>query len=242
MATVVARRRSGEGLIRQRADGRWEARIRLGLHRRSIYGRTEQDVRLELTKLLADRDAGRPVIRRTVQVGPWLRRWVESHPVRETSRAQYRYVIERYLVPELGRVRLADLRKIHIEEAFERIADRPKARGQGRISAGTVAAAHRALSAGLSAAVENDLLAYNVARRVHPPRTEREIVPPGPDAIDGRFEALAGEELAPLFLLLRWSGCRLGAGRNSLPTQLQNDGLTGGAWASCPRPPRRRDR
>jgi hypothetical protein len=46
----------GEGLIRQRPDGRWEARLDLGWQggkrvRKTLYGRTWEDVRNKLDDL-----------------------------------------------------------------------------------------------------------------------------------------------------------------------------------------------
>lgn len=62
---------SGAGSIRQRPDGRWEARVTVGSNpgtgkpiRRSIYGDTQAAVRKEMTAVLRDVDRGptrRPV-------------------------------------------------------------------------------------------------------------------------------------------------------------------------------------
>jgi hypothetical protein len=58
------RRAHGEGNIRQRPDGRWEARITVGYNpngtrrRKSVYGKTQAEVRRELNKLASRRDAG----------------------------------------------------------------------------------------------------------------------------------------------------------------------------------------
>ena len=55
------RRSNGEGSIKQRADGRWEARYSLGFNpktgkpvRKSIYGKTRKEVRDKLIKTLAE--------------------------------------------------------------------------------------------------------------------------------------------------------------------------------------------
>lgn len=56
---------SGAGSIRQRPDGRWEARVTVGSNpgtgkpiRRSIYGDTQAAVRKEMTAVLRDVDRG----------------------------------------------------------------------------------------------------------------------------------------------------------------------------------------
>ena len=56
---------SGGGSIRQRADGTWEARITLGTNpgtgkplRKSIYGKTQKEVRQKMQKALVELDEG----------------------------------------------------------------------------------------------------------------------------------------------------------------------------------------
>src|SRR5271166_5633789 len=56
----------GEGTFRKRADGRWEARLRVGTQdgkrrRISVYGRTRAEVRDRLAKLQHDRARSLPV-------------------------------------------------------------------------------------------------------------------------------------------------------------------------------------
>jgi integrase len=50
----MARRGNGEGTITRRKDGRWEARYYVptvnGTKRKTLYGRTQAEVRVKLTK------------------------------------------------------------------------------------------------------------------------------------------------------------------------------------------------
>ena len=58
-AGKVARRGSGEGTVRQRADGRWEARLRLANgERQSIFARTQHDAIAKLRAKRDEQDAG----------------------------------------------------------------------------------------------------------------------------------------------------------------------------------------
>ena len=58
--TMAAKRRGhGEGTIKQRADGLWEARVSLeGGKRRSFYGKTRREAQDKLRGALRDIDAG----------------------------------------------------------------------------------------------------------------------------------------------------------------------------------------
>ena len=53
------------GSIRQRPDGRWEARVTIGTNpatgkpvRKSLYGSTQKEVKQKMTALLSDLDKG----------------------------------------------------------------------------------------------------------------------------------------------------------------------------------------
>ena len=55
----------GGGTIRQRPDGRWEARYTLGIDhgtgkkiQKSVYGKTQKEVRQKLTAITAEIDEG----------------------------------------------------------------------------------------------------------------------------------------------------------------------------------------
>ena len=72
MARADARRefyfmakKSAAGSIRQRPDGRWEARVTVGTNpgtgkpiRRSLYGNTQKEVRQKMTTVLRELDSG----------------------------------------------------------------------------------------------------------------------------------------------------------------------------------------
>ncbi|MEO2089760.1 MAG: site-specific integrase, partial [Gemmataceae bacterium] len=72
------KRGRGEGLIRQRTDGSWEARVSLGYdtdgkrQQRSVYGKTKADVQEKLRKLQNDAAGGQLAEPASVTVGQYL--------------------------------------------------------------------------------------------------------------------------------------------------------------------------
>ena len=63
MARKSTRNAQGSGTIRQRSDGRWEARYTVGRDpgtgkqiQRSVYGATQQEVRKKLAQVTTDID------------------------------------------------------------------------------------------------------------------------------------------------------------------------------------------
>ena len=76
------RRGTGEGSIRRRSDGRWEARLDLGWRdgerrRKSVYGRTRAEVAAKLRKAQGQVDSGLPIGDKRLTVADLLQRWLD---------------------------------------------------------------------------------------------------------------------------------------------------------------------
>lgn len=76
----------GTGSIRQRPDGRWEARVTVGTNpgtgkpiRRSIYGETQAAVRKEMTSVLREVDRGTYQTPNKITVKEWLKIWLDTY-------------------------------------------------------------------------------------------------------------------------------------------------------------------
>ena len=181
--TKKARRGRAEGSIFERADGRWSAEVSLGYDgngkrvRKTVYGSTKAEVAEKLRKLQAEHDAGRLVETEKVTSGEYLTRWLHNtarNKVGVQTWERYRQLVELYLVPILGGVKLSKLAPLHIEQcysAMERGApDRKKASAPTRKGAGVI------LSAALKHAVRIKLIPFNPAADVVKARpAEREM-------------------------------------------------------------------
>src|SRR2546421_11169052 len=103
----------GEGTIRQRADGRWEARLRdQGAGQRSFYGSTRREVQLKLLEGRRDRDRGKAHTTSRLTVERFLRQWLEDvarQRVRPQTFKRYRELVTAHLIPALGRIALDKL-------------------------------------------------------------------------------------------------------------------------------------
>jgi hypothetical protein len=122
-------RRNGEGSIRQRKDGRWEARVFVfttdgGEVRRSIYGATWEEVHAEMTRLKADSIGGVRLPATGQTVGEFLEYWlveIAAHRVRPSTLASYRWLSTRYIVPYLGTKKLARVRPSDVRTFLNRL-------------------------------------------------------------------------------------------------------------------------
>lgn len=85
MAQKTTRNAQGGGTIRQRTDGRWEARYTLGINpstgkqiQKSIYGKTQKEVRQKLQKICTEIDEGTYSEPQKMTLEQWLTVWEKS--------------------------------------------------------------------------------------------------------------------------------------------------------------------
>lgn len=201
------RRGSGEGSIFQRRDGRWCASISLPTgSRRFLYARTRVEVAAKLNAALASIAAGQVPPSGHEKTRAYLDRWLEAirDTVRGTTLADYRYTVGAYLPPELGRVRLVQLRPDQIQAAYSKLRD------QGR-SPATVRRLHVVLRRALGQAERWGLVARNPAALAEPPRSPRFHFRVLTAEEARRFLAVARDDpLEALYVLALTTGMRRG--------------------------------
>src|SRR5689334_4398815 len=109
---MAGKRANGEGSVRKRTDGRWEAMVTLPTgKRKSFYGKTRAEASAALTTALRDLAQGAPVVAEKQTVGEYLTAWLEgaAHGLAPRSATRYRSHIALNIAPALGRIRLAKL-------------------------------------------------------------------------------------------------------------------------------------
>lgn len=117
----MAKRSNGEGMIRQRADGRWESRIMIGYKDngkpdyKSIYGKTKKEAREKLKQFLDDRASGIDASHNYIFCD-WSEIWFEHHQdnITATTQENYRYTL-RILNDYFGLRKLSDIKPYDVE-------------------------------------------------------------------------------------------------------------------------------
>ncbi len=89
MAKTRKRQANGQGYIQQRPDGRWEAQVSLPpdpitakLRRKSIYGKTQEEVAKKLRLAAVEVDNGAYIEPSKITVGQWLDTWTDEYCAR----------------------------------------------------------------------------------------------------------------------------------------------------------------
>ncbi len=213
------RRVKGEGSVRQRRDGSWEAAFDLGVgpdgkrRRRYFRGPTEKaalDLRREFEASLA---RGAPAASARLTVSQWIERWLDG-PVaasvavgqRAPSTAKsYRFLYAAYLEPTLGAVRLERLSTADVDQLVSTLAT-------AGYKPNTIRLARACLRTALNAAVVEGVLTRNpvehsVAPRVATTKHRRTLTIEEARRLLG---SLGEEPLGPLIELALWTGMRRG--------------------------------
>ncbi len=121
------RNAQGSGTIRQRKDGTWEARYTTGVNpktgkqmQKSVYAKTEKEVRKKLTAILSSIDQGTYMEPEKIKVSAWCDLWLKDYvgSVKKTTLEQYRYQIETYIKPSIGAVKLPALTSPIIQKMY----------------------------------------------------------------------------------------------------------------------------
>jgi integrase len=206
---------NGEGSVRskRRSDGRWEARYTAMVDgawkRRSVFGRTREEVGKKLRDALKARDDGTtPTAGGKLTIGHFLDDWIVGveATLKPRTAAGYRQLIRDHLKPALGGVVLARLRPEQVQKMYGDMLRRGS-------SPKTISNVAGVLHVSLQQALRWRLINSNVASLVHAPRREKPTyqVLNGAEvrqllaAADG-----AADPLAPMWALALGTGMRQG--------------------------------
>ena len=207
----MGRRGNGEGSIRKRKDKRWEGRYSVqtsdGPQQKTVYGKTRKEVSEKLTEVMAGRDKGLVFDAGKLTVGEFLERWLKdvvkpsaSHRTYSTNAQQ----IRDHMVPTLGRIKLKNLRKVHVDRLYREKLD-------AGLSPSTVRRVHAVLHKALEEAVKGDLIPRSPAAHANKPKVKQEEIEPLNASQAAAFlNAAKGDRFEALYVLCLMCGLRQG--------------------------------
>lgn len=207
------KRANGEGSVFKRKDGSWAGALSYRdqdgrAKRRTVYGRTQTEVRAKLKEARQRLDAGAPVTDSSVTLAVWIEEWIakalEASERKRATKDLYATVARAHLSPTLGHLSLERLRPSDVEALIV------GKRAAGK-SASTVRTVYTVLRAALDVAVRDGLLHRNVRASVHRPVAERkEAGYLSAEQAQRLLQALSGDRLDVLYRLMLASGLRRG--------------------------------
>lgn len=210
------------GHIRQRGPNAWELSIFVGRDGQgkkaykwfTVHG-GRKDAERELRKILRDMDTNSFVDPSKMTVGEYLERWLTDYAaikVAGTTFQRYESVVRHHLVPDLGAIRLSQLKPLDIQRVYAQwLRGGRKDKREGGLTAQTVHHHHTILKGALRQAVRWQLIGLNPAEAVEPPtpnRRERQTYTAG--QVNAILEAARGDVMYMPILLAVTTGMRRG--------------------------------
>jgi integrase len=212
------RRQRGTGSIRER-NGRYQARYSyingLGKRRqRAATFNTRTDARGWLNGRLAEIGSGRVTDAGGLTVGEYLTDWLGSLGVQQLEAATvswYRSAVERHIIPALGRLKLAKLSAVQLENFLAEKAESGRLDGKGGLGPASVRRLQVTLHKSLDAAVRKGLLPMNPVDLADKPKVPARDVTEDvwtPEQMSAFLESTRTDRLAPLWHLACMTGLR----------------------------------
>lgn len=205
----MKRNAKGNGSVRQRADGTWEARCYINGKRQSFYGDRQTDVLKKMREALKRQDDGIFFDPKSSTMTQWLDEWLEQYAkpeIKLTSYETYKIRIESHIKPYLGKIKLNALNPTHVQGFYNHL------RNDSKLSAKTIKNIHGILHKALQQAVKNHHIGFNPCDSCTLPRLEKKEINPLTEAEMEMFlkEISHGEPLKDLFTVALFTGMREG--------------------------------
>ena len=242
---------SGSGTIRQRPDGTWEGRLTVGSDpgtgrpvRKSIYGKTQTEVRKKMTATQRAIDNGTYRAPDKTTVSEWLDTWMETFcaaKVKPLTYSSYAVAIKKHIKPSIGALRLQAVRGIHVQRLYNGMTTTG-------LSPKTVKNVAAILHKAFSVALKQGLIQANPCDVAELPKaTHKEIQPLTDAEIPLFLEAIKGHPFEGAYALCLFAGLREGeclglswdqvdfdAKRITISQQLQKEKKKGGRYYIAP--------
>ena len=157
---------NGMGSIRQRSDGRWEARYTTPDGRqRSVYGKSEKEVTAKLRSALHDLDSGAWREPSKMTVAEWVEIWLRDYQTHTatSSRRTYRNFVRLHIVPAIGSLRLSKVLPLHVRRVISNMTEKG-------LAPASIKECKNVMSCSFNAAIEAGLIKTNPASNVKTPR------------------------------------------------------------------------
>jgi len=169
--------------IYHRKDGRWEGTYyhdinpQTGKRKKlSRYGQTEKEAKEKLLTAMSEMKSGTYIEKNKLTLEGWLIQWLEVYAkpkVKQSTYVSYDTYINKHIIPEIGKIKLVDLRVDMLQQFFNKKATMGRLDGKGGLSEKTLRNLYTMLSTALKQAYENSLINKNLAELVKLPKVMR---------------------------------------------------------------------
>jgi integrase len=231
-------------------QGMYTAQTQNGPKRKYVYGRKYKEVEKKLAEAMGNAAKGLVFDDENQTVAQYMERWLEDSARGDLGHRayhNYKLQIRRHISPAFGRLKFSKLTAAHIQSLYA-------AKLRDGLKPSSVRYIHAVLHRALEQAVRFNLIPFNPASRVDPPKIRQEEIKPLDAEQARRFlHAARGDRFEALYVLslttglrmgealgLRWSDVDLDAGTLRVNRQVQRMRGGGGLVFSEPKNASRR--
>ena len=204
----------GGGTIRKRPDGRWEGRYTVGFDpmtgkqkQKSVYGKTQQEVRQKLARITVELDEGIYVEPTSMKVGTWLDIWLREYTgnVKPATYSVYEEHVRVHIKTYVGEVKLTQLAPHMVQAMYNTLLKERK------LSPKSIHNIHGAFHRALEQAKVLGYLRVNPLDAVVVPRVEKKQITTVTDgAMTAFLDAIKGNPYELVLFVTAFTGLRQG--------------------------------
>lgn len=214
MTTKATKNAKGGGTIRKRSDGLWEARYTLGIDpktgkqiQKSVYGKTQKEVRQKLTAITAEIDDGTYMDIPRLKTADWLNTWVTEYigNVKSSTRKSYQDHVRLNIIPYIGNVPLSKVTAAMIQQMYNEL------QAEKELSPKTIKNVHGVLHRALEQAQKMGYIRSDPLVAVTLPRIERKQIKPLEDEeLSAFLKEIRGNPYELVYFVTVFTGLRQG--------------------------------
>ena len=194
----MPKRKNGSGLLRKRADGRWEGRVVVGYDEnnlpitKNVTSKSKSECQQKLGELIREYANTAYTIENDINFGKWIDFIYHNFrkmKLRPATKENYEYEIYKYIIPKLGDIKVKDLQKSDFINFYEEL------QGQ-EYSDRLIKGCHMLCKSVLEDAVKEGRIQKNPVKTINPKN-------PKPKKVD----VLSSEELQRFLIQAKYEGC-----------------------------------
>ena len=156
--------------MKKRKDGRYCKQIVIGFDEegrrktKNIYGTSIRDVEQRAALFKDEFKKGIAVIEDNITIKEWAEEWLKTYKsgVSKNTYSFYENIVNKHIIPTIGKKRLSSLKKVHIQGILNKLID------EGKFS--TAKNVRLTINQILEQALENEYLHKNVAKNIKLPK------------------------------------------------------------------------